>query len=79
MVRARCWCCGGSGSVEVAGEYLETYRALVAAGETWGAALAPSLGCQPTAANNRLAKLEEKGLAVSRREGRRRLFTAVVG
>lgn len=72
-----CPCCGGSGKLDLTGGYLETYRALAAAGETWAAKLAAELGCKATAANNRLAGLEAKGLAVSRRWGRRRLFTAV--
>lgn len=74
--RVRCGCCGGEGTVELAGEYLETLVLLRAAGETWAARLAPALGCQATAANNRLAALERKGLAVSRRVGRRRLYRA---
>lgn len=71
LILVRCTCCRGTGTVELTGEYLETFRALQAAGETWGARLAAILGCKPTAANNRLARLKEKGLVISRRYGRR--------
>ena len=40
----RCHCCRGSGRVELTGEALATYRLLLAAGETHGAALAVPAG-----------------------------------
>lgn len=72
-----CSHCGGTGRTELTGEYRSTYDALKQAGEIHGAALAERLGCKATAANNRLAALEAKGLAVSRQFGRKRLYTAV--
>lgn len=77
MICTTCPYCRGEGIVVLTGEYWKTYHALIAAGETWGASLARTLGCAPTAANNRLAALERKGLATSRRWGRRRLYRAV--
>ena len=70
-----CAHCGGSGRVELTGEYLATYRALAALGaEVSGAVLARRMGVRATAMNNRLAALERHGLAVSRRYGRERRF-----
>ena len=77
MIFVTCGHCDGCGSYELTGEGLLTYRALLAAGECHAAALAVTLGCKATAANNRLASLESYGLATSRRWGRKRLFTAV--
>ena len=78
-IRVCCTACKGAGTVELNGEYLLTYQALKKSGETWAAALAPALNCNATAASNRLAGLEAKGLATSRRWGKKRLFKAVEG
>lgn len=61
------------------GAHADTYFALIEhGGETSGANLARQFGCKATAMNNRLAYLEELGLATSRRYGRERLFKAVI-
>lgn len=65
MIRVTCTCCQGTGTVELNGEYLLTYELLKKSGETWAAKLAPELQCNATAANNRLAALEAKGLATT--------------
>lgn len=69
--------CGGHGPRKLTGIYAETLELLrQASGEIHGAALAAKAGCPATAMNNRLARLEELGLATSRRYGRQRLFRA---
>lgn len=79
-VRIQCPCCRGAGTVELTGEYLETLKELLRLGrEITGAELGRLMGVKPTAMNNRLARLEEIGVAVSRRWGRRRLYRAVEG
>ena len=76
MIVVTCGHCDGCGSVELTGETLLTYYALLAAGECHAVALAAEMGCKATAMNNRLTVLEEYGLATSRRWGRKRLYTA---
>jgi predicted transcriptional regulator len=76
-----CPYCRGTGRWPIGNEYFATYIALMNAGEIHAAELAHRMRnpCQPTAMNNRLAMLEKKGLATSRIDGRKRLYTAVVG
>ena len=57
-------------------EYRQTLELLRERGPIHGAALARLDGCEPTAMNNRLAALEQQGLATSQRHGRRRVYTA---
>lgn len=74
-VMVTCPCCCGAGVVELTGVFADTLafvRGL--ARETTGAELGRLLGIERTAANNRLAALEKKGLLASRRHGRRRLY-----
>ena len=75
----KCPYCRGSGAVPIGDEYFATYIALSMAGEIHGAELAKrmSVPCRATAMSNRLAMLEKKGLATSRRVGRKRMYTAV--
>lgn len=72
-----CPYCGGTGEVQLTGIYAETFTLLAREkDEVSGAALAKKAKCKATAMNNRLAKLEEHGYAISRRWGRVRLFKA---
>jgi DNA-binding MarR family transcriptional regulator len=74
-----CSNCNGCGKVELTGEHLETYLLLRDLGtESTGSALSQRMGTKPSAMNNRLARLEEMGLATSRRWGKKRLFKCVV-
>ncbi len=74
----RCPYCRGVGRMPLAREYQATWDALAASeDEMSGAELGRWMGVQPTAMNNRLALLEQKGFATSRVVGRRRLFKAV--
>jgi biotin operon repressor len=76
-VMVACPCCGGEGRVELTGTYRETLALLKRQrAEVNGAALARLAGCQETAMNNRLVRLERLGLAVGRRHGRERLWRA---
>jgi Mn-dependent DtxR family transcriptional regulator len=77
MIRTRCPCCFGRGTVALTGEYLETYLALCTVGETHGADLARRMGVKPTAMNNRLARLKDKGLVTTRTYGRKVFYLAV--
>lgn len=74
-----CPYCRGTGSVPIGEEYFATYIALSMAGEIHAAELAKrmSVPCSNEAMCNRLVMLEKKGLATSRRLGRKRLYTAV--
>ena len=76
-----CETCDGTGQRDITGVYEQTYKTLrrlcrrrkyVVAGRD-----ANVFGCEPTALNNRLAWLEEHGLAVSERFGRERRFRAI--
>lgn len=72
-----CHCCKGEGLIELTGDTALTYWELCKQkAEVTGADLAIVMGTAPTAMNNRLAKLEEFGLATSRRWGRKRLYKA---
>ena len=75
----KCPYCRGSGVVPIGDEYFATYIALTAAGEIHAAELAKRMSepCSNEAMCNRLAQLEKKGLATSRRVGRKRMYTAV--
>jgi DNA-binding MarR family transcriptional regulator len=72
-----CPCCRGAGRIELTGELLLAYAALLSHPDSHASALAPALGCTPSACHNRLVTLEAKGLAVSRRWGKRRLYSVV--
>lgn len=65
--------------VPIGNEYFATYIALTNAGEIHAAELAKRMSepCSNEAMCNRLAQLEKKGLATSRVQGRKRLYTAV--
>ncbi len=76
-VYVKCYCCDGSGQLELTGKYAETLEMLLKYGEIHGALLAGMDGCKATAMNNRLAGLERIGLVTSRRHGRNRLYQAV--
>jgi len=70
-----CPTCRGTGRIELTGVYAETLAMLRQCGEEiTGAALARQAGCKATAMNNRLARLEAFGLAVSRWYGRKKLY-----
>jgi DNA-binding transcriptional ArsR family regulator len=72
-----CGHCHGHGRVLLTGVYADTLRILRdCSGEHTGADLARIAGTKPTAMNNRLARLEELGLATSHRYGRKRLYRA---
>lgn len=72
-----CPYCLGSGSVRVSPIYKSTWLLLKKHGPISGAALSRYDGCKETAMNNRLAALEELGLARSQTCGRLRLFEAI--
>lgn len=73
-----CGHCLGTGHIELSGVYAETLSLLRRQkDEVTGADLAKIDGCKATAMNNRLAMLENHGLATSRRYGRMRLYKAV--
>lgn len=75
----KCPYCRGSGVVPIGDEYFATYIALTKVGEIHAAELARRMSepCSNEAMCNRLVMLEKKGLATSRRVGRKRLYTAV--
>jgi predicted ArsR family transcriptional regulator len=78
IVTVRCGHCHGMGRVELTGEALSTLKAVTAAKrEITGAELGKILGATGMAMNNRLVKLEEYGLVLSRRWGRQRFYKAV--
>lgn len=59
------------------GEYAKTLDFLHTLGlEVTGAELGRLMAIKPTAANNRLARLEQLGLLSSRRYGRKRIYRA---
>lgn len=72
-----CPYCNGVGHVEVSPVYKETWFLLKKFGPISGAELSRHDGCKETAMNNRLAVLEELGLARSQTYGRLRLFEAI--
>ena len=73
-----CPCCKGTGKVEMSGVYGKTWALLKRQRrEINGAALARLAGCQATAMNNRLVRLQKLGLAIGRWHGRERLWRAV--
>lgn len=76
MVKVRCRCCGGTGEIALSPVYAETLALLRGRREAHGAALARLAGCKNEAMCNRLAALEAHGLAVSRRQGKARVFRA---
>lgn len=77
QIHLPCHLCHGTGVVELTGVFRDTLE-LVHAGPEWTAPeLALLAQCKATAMNNRLAYLEEKGLIVSRRYGRQRLYRRV--
>lgn len=71
--------CKGEGLREITGVYRETLELLRRHTGITGAALAASARCQPTAMNNRLARLEELGLVESTILGRERLYKTKAG
>lgn len=74
-VMIKCSCCGGRGKVPLDGVYFETLKMLSKERkEIHGAALARKSGCNSTAMNNRLARLEQLGLVKSRKYGRKKLY-----
>lgn len=77
----KCERCHGTGSVKITGVYAATYRGLklVARAHGWVVANrdADWFGCSGPALSNRLARLEEMGLATSVVEGRERRYTAI--
>lgn len=73
----RCMFCNGTGRRPVGGVYLKTLRMLrERTRPVTGASLARVARCKATAMNNRLARLEGWGLAVSEWRGRERLYRA---
>jgi hypothetical protein len=80
MSRIRCGHCGGRGTVPLSDEYAATLGHLrLCHRDVSGAEMGRLMGVAATAMNNRLAKLEEFGLATSRVSGRQRLYTATGG
>lgn len=78
--KVRCGCCRGTGLVEMGQEYAATLATLRAGhADITGAEMGRLMEVPATAMNNRLARLEELGLATSRRSGRARLYTATGG
>lgn len=72
--------CDGKGRIELTGVYAETLkkaRALLVADAAYLIANrdAWQFGCNPTALNNRMARLEKLGYLKSERFGRERRFT----
>lgn len=75
-----CPWCHGTGQCPLTGVYADTLALLrKQKSEITGADLGRLDGCKATAANNRLARLEELGLVMSRRYGRKRLYRATKG
>jgi DNA-binding transcriptional ArsR family regulator len=75
QVLIQCGHCCGKGKIELTGEGLETLKAVSKVGkETTSVELARTMGTKTPAMCNRLAVLEEQGLLVSRRYGRKRFY-----
>ena len=73
-----CSCCGGTGRIELTGEYRETLeRVRLVGGEFTAAEVGRLMGVKNEAMCNRLAGLERMGFLTSRRFGRKRLFSVV--
>lgn len=75
-----CPTCEGRGQIPLTGVYLETLKILRRLTRKGSKVVsnkhATKFGCRATALNNRLARLEELGLAQSERYGRERRFWA---
>lgn len=65
-----CKHCGGRGRVELAGIYAETAVLVGMNPGLNGAQLAMVAGCEPTAMNNRLRRLEDLGIVEGQSHGR---------
>lgn len=80
MATIPCPHCKGKGRIAVTGVYADTLQRLRKACKKLGYVVANLdalyFGCKPTALNNRLAWLEEHGLARSEKFGRQRRFYA---
>ena len=75
-VRIQCSCCSGLGMVSVTGRYLDTFKLLVHNPNITGAELAKIADVKPTAMNNRLSWLADKGLATFVQDGKKKIYTA---
>ena len=77
-IKVPCTCCLGSGKIALTGRYLETYRLLSHNPGAIGADLARIAGVNPTAMNNRLSWLADKGLATFTQFGKKKMYTVVL-
>lgn len=78
-----CPCCDGTGRIALTGIYLETLHEMRRRCKTVEAYVVANrdaawFQCEPTALNNRLARLEELGFVFSEKYGRQRRFFLVV-
>lgn len=72
----KCGHCRGTGRAVLSSVYEFTLKRLRKNGPSTGADLARLEECKATAVNNRLRVLERYGLATSRWDGRKRIYTA---
>lgn len=79
--RVKCPHCDGKGHTELGGVYAETLQRMREHCSQGGYVVANRdaelFGCNPTALNNRLKRLEELGFVVSEKSGRQRRFVPV--